>query len=554
MRVIFLFLLLFGFTLTAQNTERVDLSSPNATLYTHIYFLMPDSYDLEKSAATIRGVPRAEAQIKARKIKEILDGNGLRIDFQKVSADPNYVDSTGIGSRNLEFNKHRYAPFPIRMPEIYLEKVGSRWYFSEETVESVNALYKDTFPLEFAFFQEKFPEFFKYTAFGILIWKPIAVLIVMLLCVLLFYAMEPIIFLLIKLVGYLLSKGKASEHSLTVLREMAKPIALLVIIRFIGRVLPSLQLLEWNAVLIVGIKIAETVFWVYLVLKFVKVLLNVYYEGKQQTKLDRQLAPILGKVIAGVIILIGFLHGITLFGVDPATVLAGASIGGVAVAFAAQDSVKNMIGTIVIFLDKPFQLEDWVVIGSIEGAVEKVGFRSTRLRGADTTLYQIPNSKVVDIEINNKGLRVYRRYTTELGIRYDTPPDLIEDFMEGIKEIIKLHPETRSQSYNVDFVNLGDFALKIMVNVYFQDPTWGVEQSSKNILNLAIVRLAAALNVQFAFPSSTLMIEELPGQESLATQYTLNAAARKKKIAEVLKDFESRDHKYDHETSQLAGI
>jgi MscS family membrane protein len=107
--------------------------------------------------------------------------------------------------------------------------------------------------------------------------------------------------------------------------------------------------------------------------------------------LDRQLAPILNKVVQGFIILIGFLHILTLFGVDPATVLAGASIGGIAVAFAAQDSVKNLIGTIVIFLDKPFQLGDWVAFSGVEGTVESVGFRSTIIRAADTTIYQIPN-------------------------------------------------------------------------------------------------------------------------------------------------------------------
>ena len=133
-----------------------------------------------------------------------------------------------------------------------------------------------------------------------------------------------------------------------------------------------------------------------------------------------------------------FLHVLTVFGVDPATVLAGASIGGIAVAFAAQDSVKNLIGTMVIFLDKPFQLGDWVQFGAVEGSVEEVGFRSTKIRAADTTLFQVPNSKISEADINNKGLRVFRRYTTEIGVRYDTPPELIEAFVEGIKKINSL--------------------------------------------------------------------------------------------------------------------
>lgn len=315
-------------------------------------------------------------------------------------------------------------------------------------------------------------------------------------------------------------------------------------------------MVEWNALLVTGVKVAEAVFWIIVFLKLMNIAIIVYIEKTKsaRSKLDRQLTPILGKVLHGLIIFIGFLHILTLFGVDPATVLAGASIGGIALAFAAQDSVKNLIGTIVIFLDKPFQLDDWVVIGGVEGSVERVGLRSTRVRGADTTMYQIPNSKVTEMEINNMGMRVYRRYTTELGIRYDTPPELIESFMEGIKEIIRLHPETRSQSYNVEFVGFGDFALKIMVNVYFQNPDWGMEQASKNVLHLAIVKLAKELGVEFAFPSSTLMIEQLPGQDSLAAEYGLTKEEMQKKIETLIEDFKKRDHNFDPDTSRIPGI
>ena len=124
-----------------------------------------------------------------------------------------------------------------------------------------------------------------------------------------------------------------------------------------------------------------------------KLILSFYNKltKKTHTKLDEQLAPILGKLISGLVVFIGILHILTIFGVDPTTVLAGASIGGIAIAFAAQDSVKNLLGTVIIFLDKPFHLGDWVVIGGVEGVVEQVGFRSTRVRAADTTLFQLPN-------------------------------------------------------------------------------------------------------------------------------------------------------------------
>ncbi len=539
-----------------QSQKKVDLSNPNATIYTHIYFLMPDSYDVDKSAATFRGIPREEAREKAIKLKEILDGNGLRVDFTKVPKNPKYIDTTGVGSQSMEINENRYAPFPLRMPDVYVERIGTRWYYSAETVEKIDKLYKNTFPIEFSYLDENFPHLFTYTIGGYHIWKPIAFLAMILICILLYFILEPVVFFLLRQLGRLIFKKKLSEKSLDITRELARPIVFVLIVRFIKRILPSLQMVEWNAFLVTGVRIAETVFWIYIFLKLMKIGINLYEEKNRnnRSKLDRQLAPLIGKVLHGIVVFIGFLHILTLFGVDPATVLAGASIGGIAIAFASQDSVKNLIGTIVIFLDKPFQIEDWVVIGGVEGSVEKVGFRSTRLRGADTTMFQIPNSKVVEMEINNKGLRVYRRYTTELGIRYDTPPDLIEAFMEGIKEIIRLHPETKSQSYNVEFVRFADFSLNIMVNVYFKSPDWGMEQASKNVLHLAILRLAANIGVEFAFPSSTLMIEQLPGQESLATQYGLNKKEIAQRVESIMSEFEKKEHNIDPEKSRIPGI
>jgi len=553
-KIIFLFLLT-GFCSFAQIGQKVDLSTPNSTLYTHIYFLMPENYDIAKSATTVKGLPKGEAQFVAKRIKEIFDGNGLIIDFSKVPIDANYIDTIDFGVRTLEHNANRYAPFPVRLPEVYIEKSGKNWYFSQETIKNLDKIYKKTFPIEFSWFNEKFPEFFKTTINDILIWKPIAVLLTLIICVILFYILEPILFFVLRLFQRLFFRKISDGRTMAILHELAKPIVFIVIIRFINKVLPSLQMVKLNALMLTGLRIAETVFWIFVILKLLKVVLNFYHEHnpEEKTKLDRQLAPILNKVMQGIVVLIGFLHILTLFGVDPGTVLAGASIGGVAVAFAAQDSVKNLIGTMVIFLDKPFQLDDWIQFGGVEGSVERVGFRSTKIRAADTTLYQVPNSKISEADINNKGLRVFRRYTTEVGVRYDTPPELMEAFVEGIKKLIALHPSTKSQSYNVDFISFGSSSLNIMINVYFKGLDWGQEQESKHILHMGIVRLAAALGVSFAFPSTTMMIEEFPGQESMAPKYMTDKAAIDKQIKMISDDFEDREHRMDPNASTLPG-
>lgn len=551
-KLLILFVLISNFTY-AQNTVKVDLRNPNATIYSHLYFLQPDSYNESKAAMTIHGIPKKEAIDKAIKIKEVLDGKGLRVSFKKVPTDPNYLDTITASLNSIDKLKNQYVPFPTRLPQVYVEKIGSRWYYSKETIESIDEIYKYTFPWEFKWLQKHYPTFFEEKINGVHAWKPFGILILIAISLLIYYILKPIFFYVLKKIQFLLVKDKSYQSSFDLLHKIARIIVLLIVLNFIEKLLPSLQLFKINNFLFLLLDITQTVFWVYFSIKLVKLFISIYGDFRKKTpsKLDEQLAPIINKLLIGFIVFIGFLHILTLFGVDTTTVLAGASIGGVALAFAAQDSVKNLIGTLNIFMDEPFRLGDWVVIGGVEGMVEKVGMRSTRVRAADTSIFQIPNSNVSEMEINNMGLRLYRRYQTELGIRYDTPPELIEAFVQGIREIIIAHPNTRSESYNVEFTSFGDSSLKIMVNVFFKKLNWGDEQSSRHRLHIAIVKLAAALGVEFAFPSSTLMVEQLPGQESLAAKYNTNKKEIENSIKSVLKEFEDVDHSVDENASSL---
>ena len=124
-KLFYLFLFISSISF-AQNNVKVDLSNPNATLYTHLYFLMPDNYDIAKASATIKGLPKKEAYEKAKKIKAVLDGKGLKIDFSKVPKDANYLDTINVSERSMGKPLNRYKPFPLRLPEIYVEKIGTR--------------------------------------------------------------------------------------------------------------------------------------------------------------------------------------------------------------------------------------------------------------------------------------------------------------------------------------------------------------------------------------------------------------------------------------------
>ncbi|MEN8124065.1 MAG: mechanosensitive ion channel family protein [Bacteroidota bacterium] len=552
-KLIFFFLLITGFV-NAQQLVKVDLRNPNATIYTHLYFLQPDSYDESKAALTIRGVSKNEAIDIAKKIKEVYEGKGLVVDFGEIPKDPDFLDTVSSVLNVLDKPLQRFVPFETKLPEIYVEKVGNKWYYSKESIEKIEKIYNNTFPWRFNWIHKNYPNFFEKKIGEIHIWKPIVLILLIAFCFLIYYILYPLFFYLLKKLQKLILPDKNYHKSFELLHEIARPLVFILITYFIDKYLPSIQLFKINNFLFLALDIAVTVFWIYFFIKLIKLFILLYsdFSKKTHTKLDEQLGPILYKLLLSFVVIIGLLHILTLFGVNPTTVIAGASIGGIAIAFAAQDSVKNLIGTINIFLDKPFRLGDWIEIGNIAGTVEKVGLRSTQIRAVDTSIHQIPNSKVSEADINNKGRRFYRRYNTELGIRYDTPPELIEAFVKGIREIIVVHPDTRSESYNVEFTGFGDSALLIMLNVFFKQLDWGAEQSSKHRLHIAIVKLAAALGVDFAFPSSTLMVEQFPEKESLDVKYNIKEKDINKSIQKVLDEFKGIDQKIDPNNSSIS--
>lgn len=530
--LLFIFLSITTFTF-AQNTEKVNLSNPNATIYTHLYFLQSESYFPKKAAKTINGLPEDLAIKKVKRIKQVLDGKGLFVDFSKIPTNPNYNDTIGY------VKSYKYVLFPNRMPLISVEKTDKNWHYSEETIQNIDALYNEVYPWYVRKIQDFVPDAGHKKLFGIELWQILMSLILFGIAFVIYFICKWISYFILRKVQYRITHSKNAEIN-SFLKKLAHPISLLVGIWFIETIFPSLKFgLHVNKWVFLILNIAATVFWIYVFLKLVKVVMRIYSEFTERThgRLDDQLVPILHKFLTGIVLFLGFLKLLTLLGIDTTAVIAGVSIGGLALALASQDTVKNLIGTVMIFLDKPFHIGDWVEADSISGEVEEVGFRSTRIRGVDTSIYQIPNSKLAEITINNKGLRLFRRYNTQMGIRYDTPPELIEAFVKGVREIIIAHPETRSESYNVEFNGFGDSALLILVNVYFKSLEWGVEQSSKHKFHIAIVKLAKALGVEFAFPSSTIMIEQFPDKKSVDLAYNTNPENINTSITKVVEEF-----------------
>ncbi len=269
-------------------------------------------------------------------------------------------------------------------------------------------------------------------------------------------------------------------------------------------------------------------------------LVGNYLQAKAElteNKFDDLLVPLVTRTLKVLAIAIGLVFIADIFALDIDKILAGLGIGGLAFALAAKDTISNIFGSLTILIDRPFQIGDWVTIGAADGTVESVGVRSTRIRTFYNSLISIPNSQLITATIDNWGARKFRRITCKIGVTYDTPPDKIDAFCEGIREIIRKHPYSRKDYFHVYLNEFANSSLNILLYCFVQTPDWSTELREKHRLFNDIIRLAKQLGVEFAFPTQTLFVrnEEIPTHSNVPNGETEAFQIGQAKAAEVVK-------------------
>jgi MscS family membrane protein len=235
------------------------------------------------------------------------------------------------------------------------------------------------------------------------------------------------------------------------------------------------------------------------------------YAGKTEGKLDDQLVPMVGRVLKVAVVALGIVFVLQNQGVEVGSLIAGLGIGGLAFALAAKDTVENLFGSLTIFLDRPFQIGDWIVVDDKwEGVVEEVGLRSTRIRSFGKSMISVPNGKVGNSPINNMGQRPFRRQTATIGIEYRTPTDKIEAYVARLNQIVADHPETWKGTCEIHFKDFGASSLDIMVYFFVECPDWHRELQVRQEIFISFMKAAEELDIGFAFPSTSLYVEKVP--------------------------------------------
>jgi MscS family membrane protein len=237
-----------------------------------------------------------------------------------------------------------------------------------------------------------------------------------------------------------------------------------------------------------------------------------YYLGRvssrTESKVDDMLAPLVGKSVRITVLVLVVLQVVQALSDKPMTsIIAGLGVGGLAIALAGQDAIKNFFGSLVIVADKPFEMGDRIVVDGHDGPVEKVGFRSTKVRTLDGHLVTIPNAEIMNRTIQNVGQRPYIKRVANITITYDTPAEKVREAVDILKAILDNH-EGMDEEFppRVYFSGFNDCSLNLMMLYWYHPPDYWMYMAFSERVNQEILRRFNEAGIEFAFPTRTLYL------------------------------------------------
>jgi len=474
-----------------------DCSTPRRALATWLGNLQDDEDHPRQAArcfdwAAVRIHDHDRQEDLVRHFKAVLDARGLYVSMDDIPDEEDPEETTTV------------TPFEGRLPQFYLiRRDDSQWVVSADTIRRIPSWYDETFAVDIEDYLADAPDWLLDKVWGVAWWQIIALLILLALA----FGLRYLVSAVVQTYGTRLLKRAVKSLDAKLLKRAARPIGTVIGVLVVMYALPTLRFsVDFNRVVIFGLRVAAAVSGVVIVYRLVDVGSDVFAKRADdtETKLDDQLVPLVRKSLKVVTVVLGIVFVLQNMDVEIGSLIAGVSLGGLAFTLAARDTVANLFGSVSIFADQPFQVGDWVVMQGVEGVVEEVGMRSTRVRTFYKSLVSIPNSKVADGVIDNYGMRNLRRTYLKLGLQYDTTPEQIEAFCEGVRAILASNDLVWKDGYYVHFTGFGDSALEVMLYFFFDTNSWDDELVARHNIFLEVLRVAKELGVSFAFPTRTL--------------------------------------------------
>ena len=506
----------------AQQTEALSspFQSPREVMESFVqafrYFDSRAEKDLLPAAKTLylEG-PREQRE---RVAKRLVQERFLRIFDRVVRVDPNdFDDAATVAGKDVSITTLRRSVPPEVSIDIVFERApGGGWLIARETVEQADALWAkvsnlDPLP-EFAASHAASPaELLRSvvppTLQGGGIWLEPYQWLGLVALIVLSVIVERLMVLILRPLTRKLSSSEGLPIDIKLLHDFERPVGAI----FLGLVflagLPVLDLAQApRDALDIAASFVIAVASVWAAYRLVDVVCwNLEQRAaRTENKFDDMLVPLLRRTLKVLVVVVGLVFIASRLTDQLWHVLAGLSIGSLAIGFAAKDSIENLFGTFTVLLDNPFKLGDLVKVSDIEGTVEQVGFRSTRIRTAEDSLITVPNSRFIGSHVENFGARRRRRVRTLLSLTYETPPEKLQAFCEGVRELIRKHPYAAQDAHHVWLANWGASSLDVEFVCFITTTDFATFLRERHRLYLDVLRVAAQLRVSFAYPTQTV--------------------------------------------------
>ena len=245
-----------------------------------------------------------------------------------------------------------------------------------------------------------------------------------------------------------------------------------------------------------------------------------FVEGKHGDKVDATTAAAVAKLLRAAIIISGALMALQTFGFSISGVLALGGVGGIAIGFAARSLLANFFGALMIFLDRPFSVGDWIRSPdrSIEGTVEFIGWRVTQIRTFDQRPLYVPNSVFTEVSVENPSRMKNRRIFETFGIRYDDLPQMRSIVADVHAMLAAREDIAQDRTLMVNFVTFGASSLDFFVYTFTRTTDWATFHQVKQDVLLRIADIVAAHGAEFAFPTQTLYLQTPEALQELALE------------------------------------
>ena len=263
--------------------------------------------------------------------------------------------------------------------------------------------------------------------------------------------------------------------------------------------------------MIINSMIAYNVFWAIMELTYALRGLVYRFTARFNPELSHEMGNFILAFIRGIIIAVGLGVVLQVWGINVAGLVAGLGIGGLAFALAAKDTAANLFGSIALLFDKSIRIGEWIKIGEVEGVVEDIGMRTTKIRSFGKSLIMLPNQMIANSPIQNFSRRGVRRIKMTIGLTYNTNSQQIENILAEIRTMLRSHEGiAQKETMLVNFTSFDDSSLGIFIYTFTNTANWAKYMDIKEDINLKIMKIVEENNSSFAFPSQSLYVESLP--------------------------------------------